>query len=68
LDVGEPYFAMLKNESVSAKVLGMGEPYKGPFRAVLVATVFQVVEHVSGSVGVQSIRSKSDKTVALLRP
>jgi hypothetical protein len=39
---------MLKNGSVSAKVLGMGEPYKEPFRGVLVVTVFQVVEHVSG--------------------
>jgi hypothetical protein len=46
---------MRKNESVSSKILGMGEPHEEPFRATLLAAIFQVVKHVSGSVGVEEV-------------
>jgi hypothetical protein len=55
LDVGEPQVAMVTNESVSRMVLGMIERHQEPFRPVLVAPIFKVVERVGGSVRVEDV-------------
>jgi hypothetical protein len=55
LNVEECLFRMLEDKPVSCMVLAVAEHGQEPFRAMLVALVFRVVEDVGGSDRVEQV-------------